>query len=189
MYYLRQLSNNQCSHPENYHPIYSLKKLWLLFVRSVFHPTTILLYIYVNLMNKREFDNKLNNYWPNTVQFLSLQEVQILKALVLGEEERGQSTYQVMCFVTRFLKTDFISSDAMAKLRQVSDISNDIRSSLKLHHSFSRKIQTPYAPLRKTGGRKTLRWPAGFISISLAPFLDTYLTYAQRHKTRPMSET
>ncbi|XP_063701175.1 out at first protein [Culicoides brevitarsis] len=45
-------------------------------------------------------------------------EVQILKALVLGEEERGQNTYQVMCFVTRFMKSEFISSDAMAKLRQ-----------------------------------------------------------------------
>lgn len=46
-------------------------------------------------------------------------EVQILKALVLGEEERGQSQYQVMCFVSHFHKNDFISSDAMAKLRQV----------------------------------------------------------------------
>lgn len=45
-------------------------------------------------------------------------EVQVLKALVLGEEERGQSQYQVMCFVTKFQKNDFISSDAMAKLRQ-----------------------------------------------------------------------
>uniref|UniRef100_A0A1A9VZV6 Out at first protein n=1 Tax=Glossina brevipalpis TaxID=37001 RepID=A0A1A9VZV6_9MUSC len=45
-------------------------------------------------------------------------EVRILKALVLGEEERGQSLYQVMCFVTKFIKGDFISSDAMAKLRQ-----------------------------------------------------------------------
>lgn len=45
-------------------------------------------------------------------------EVQILKALVLGEEERGQSQYQVVCFVTKFLKNDFISTDAMAKLRQ-----------------------------------------------------------------------
>jgi len=44
--------------------------------------------------------------------------VQILKALVLGEEERGQSQYQVMCFATKFNKGDFISSDAMAKLRQ-----------------------------------------------------------------------
>lgn len=45
-------------------------------------------------------------------------EVQILKALVLGEEERGQSQYQVVCFVTKFVKNDFISTDAMAKLRQ-----------------------------------------------------------------------
>ncbi|GLV33049.1 out at first [Carabus blaptoides fortunei] len=45
-------------------------------------------------------------------------DVQILKALVLGEEERGQSQYQVMCFVCHFQKGDFISSDAMAKLRQ-----------------------------------------------------------------------
>lgn len=48
-----------------------------------------------------------------------LQEIQILKALVLGEEERGQSQYQVMCFVTRLSKSDFISTDAMSKLRQV----------------------------------------------------------------------
>lgn len=45
-------------------------------------------------------------------------EVQILKALVLGEEERGQSQYQVMCFVFHFPKDAFISSDAMSKLRQ-----------------------------------------------------------------------
>ncbi|XP_046388175.1 out at first protein [Ischnura elegans] len=45
-------------------------------------------------------------------------EVQILKALVLGEEERGQSQYQVMCFVCHFQKGEFISSDAMSKLRQ-----------------------------------------------------------------------
>ncbi|XP_068085334.1 out at first protein [Anabrus simplex] len=45
-------------------------------------------------------------------------DVQILKALVLGEEERGQSQYQVMCFVCHFRKGDFISSDAMSKLRQ-----------------------------------------------------------------------
>ncbi|KAL5280639.1 oaf family protein [Megaselia abdita] len=45
-------------------------------------------------------------------------EVKILKTLVLGEEERGQSQYQVMCFVTKLQKGDFISADAMAKLRQ-----------------------------------------------------------------------
>lgn len=38
---------------------------------------------------------------------------------MLGEEERGQSQYQVMCFVSHIEKAEFISSDAMAKLRQV----------------------------------------------------------------------
>lgn len=52
------------------------------------------------------------------------QEAQVLKALVLGEEERGQSQYQVMCFVTKFQKGDFITSDAMAKLRQVRENSS-----------------------------------------------------------------
>ncbi|CAH1161722.1 unnamed protein product [Phyllotreta striolata] len=45
-------------------------------------------------------------------------EVQILKSLILGEEERGQSQYQVLCFIFHFPKESFISSDAMAKLRQ-----------------------------------------------------------------------
>ncbi|XP_055296516.1 out at first protein [Sitodiplosis mosellana] len=45
-------------------------------------------------------------------------DIQVLKALVLGEEERGQSQYQVMCFVSRLSKNDFISTDAMSKLRQ-----------------------------------------------------------------------
>ncbi|CAH0559928.1 unnamed protein product [Brassicogethes aeneus] len=45
-------------------------------------------------------------------------EVQVLKSLILGEEERGQSQYQVMCFIFHFPKDSFISSDAMSKLRQ-----------------------------------------------------------------------
>ncbi|KAI0225032.1 Out at first protein [Lamellibrachia satsuma] len=52
-------------------------------------------------------------------QFIDIKnDVQIFKVLVLGEEERGQSQSQVMCFVTRFIKNEFISSDAMSKLRQ-----------------------------------------------------------------------
>ena len=39
--------------------------------------------------------------------------------LSLAEEERGQSQPQLMCYVTRFIKNEFISSDAMSKLRQV----------------------------------------------------------------------
>ncbi|XP_043198695.1 out at first protein-like [Amphibalanus amphitrite] len=45
-------------------------------------------------------------------------EVQIFQALILGEEERGQSQYQVMCFVTKVDKGDYIASDAISKLRQ-----------------------------------------------------------------------
>lgn len=45
-------------------------------------------------------------------------EVQVIKALILGEEERGQSQYQVVCFIFHFPKDSFISSDAMSKLRQ-----------------------------------------------------------------------
>lgn len=42
----------------------------------------------------------------------------MIKALILGEEERGQSQYQVVCFLFHFPKDSFISSDAMSKLRQ-----------------------------------------------------------------------
>ncbi|XP_054760052.2 out at first protein-like isoform X1 [Lytechinus pictus] len=45
-------------------------------------------------------------------------EVRIFKTIVLGEEERLESQYHIMCFVTKFSKSEFISSDAMSKLRQ-----------------------------------------------------------------------
>lgn len=48
-----------------------------------------------------------------------LQEIQIFKVVILPEEERGQTLIQTMCFVSRFAKSEFISSDAMSKLRQV----------------------------------------------------------------------
>lgn len=60
----------------------------------------------------------LRNHIIVSVLFFILQEVQILRALILGEEERGQSQYQVMCFIFHFPKDAFISSDAMSKLRQ-----------------------------------------------------------------------
>lgn len=58
-----------------------------------------------------------NNIWS----FNYLQETQIFKAYVPWEEEQGfgQSKPQVLCFVTRFTRNEFISSDAMSKLRQV----------------------------------------------------------------------
>ncbi|CAL1545524.1 unnamed protein product [Lymnaea stagnalis] len=52
-------------------------------------------------------------------QFIDFKsEVQIFRIYVSGEEELGQTQTQTVCFITRFLRNDFISSDAMSKLRQ-----------------------------------------------------------------------
>lgn len=63
-----------------------------------------------------EFQRSDGTFVTQLIDFKN--EVQVIKALVLGEEERGQNQYQVMCFVNHFYKMDFISSDAMSKLRQ-----------------------------------------------------------------------
>lgn len=47
------------------------------------------------------------------------QEVQIVQVLLLGEEERGQKPYQILCFISHIHANEFISPDAMSKLRQV----------------------------------------------------------------------
>lgn len=52
--------------------------------------------------------------------FVIKQEVQIVQVMLLGEEERGQKPYQILCFVNHIQVNEFISPDAMAKLRQVS---------------------------------------------------------------------
>lgn len=69
----------------------------------------MIFYYHINV-RKYEFNVVISNF--------ILQEVQILKAVILGEEERGQSHYQVMCFVCHYQKGEFISSAAIAKLRQ-----------------------------------------------------------------------
>jgi len=54
-------------------------------------------------------------------QFMDFKnEIQIVSAYILGDEElqREQIQFQILCFVTRFYKTDFVPPDAMAKLRQ-----------------------------------------------------------------------
>ena len=55
------------------------------------------------------------------VKIVYLQEVQVFRVFVPWEEERGLSEPrpQVLCFMTKFGKNEFISSDAMSKLRQV----------------------------------------------------------------------
>lgn len=46
------------------------------------------------------------------------QDLQVVRVVRLGEEELGQKPFQEMCFVTMFTRDDYISSDAMSKLRQ-----------------------------------------------------------------------
>ncbi|XP_059563596.1 out at first protein homolog [Myotis daubentonii] len=47
------------------------------------------------------------------------KHVKILRALVLGELEKGQRQFQALCFVTRLRDHEIIPSEAMAKLRQI----------------------------------------------------------------------
>lgn len=42
----------------------------------------------------------------------------IFQVIVLGEMDRAESSYEAMCFVTQLKEEEFISSDAMSKLRQ-----------------------------------------------------------------------
>ncbi|XP_026871669.2 out at first protein homolog [Electrophorus electricus] len=46
------------------------------------------------------------------------RNVKVLRALVLGEPERGQTQYQALCFITTLQHGDIIPSEAMARLRQ-----------------------------------------------------------------------
>nr|XP_037870576.1 out at first protein isoform X2 [Bombyx mori] len=45
-------------------------------------------------------------------------EVEAMKLILPGEEELGQSGHQTLCFLTHAAQADFITPDAMAKLRQ-----------------------------------------------------------------------
>lgn len=65
------------------------------------------------------------NFWNTKIyplRFNFWKEVQIFRAYVLWEEELGFTRNKpfTLCFVSRFNKNEFISSDAMSKLRQVS---------------------------------------------------------------------
>ena len=53
----------------------------------------------------------------------------MLRVQVPWEEERGvvEPRPQVLCFVTKFGKSEFISSDAMSKLRQVTNVTSKSR--------------------------------------------------------------
>ena len=66
---------------------------------------------------------------------LFFQKRKIFQVIVLGEMDRAESSYEAMCFVTELEEEEFISSDAMSKLRQVSFSNNTLikqLSSLKM---------------------------------------------------------
>jgi len=65
-----------------------------------------------------EFQRPDGSVVTQLIDFAS--EVQIFRLITMAEEEKGQKpdTYQVLCHVIRFSKSDFISADAMSKLRQ-----------------------------------------------------------------------
>ena len=55
----------------------------------------------------------------NTFSLL-IQKRKIFQVTVLGEMDKAESSYEAMCFVTELVEDEFISSDAMSKLRQVN---------------------------------------------------------------------
>jgi len=67
---------------------------------------------------KLEFQRPDGSLITQLIDFAS--EVQIFRMITMAEEEKGQRAdgYQVLCHVIRFSKSDFISADAMSKLRQ-----------------------------------------------------------------------
>ncbi|XP_028401673.1 out at first protein-like [Dendronephthya gigantea] len=46
------------------------------------------------------------------------KSLQVLKTAVLGEMERGEKPIHTLCFILKFSPSEFISSDAVSKLRQ-----------------------------------------------------------------------
>ncbi|XP_010868617.1 out at first protein homolog isoform X2 [Esox lucius] len=54
----------------------------------------------------------------NTVVFDFKRDVRIVRALILGEPERGQTQYQVLCFVSRLNHHEIIPTESMVHLRQ-----------------------------------------------------------------------
>ena len=56
------------------------------------------------------------------------QKRKIFQVIVLGEMDRAESSYEAMCFVVELDEEEFISSDAMSKLRQVSVLSNSLNN-------------------------------------------------------------
>uniref|UniRef100_A0A674D087 Out at first protein homolog n=1 Tax=Salmo trutta TaxID=8032 RepID=A0A674D087_SALTR len=54
-----------------------------------------------------------------TAVFDFKRDVRIVRALILGEPERGQNQYQVLCFISRLNHHQIIHTESMARHRQV----------------------------------------------------------------------
>lgn len=54
--------------------------------------------------------------------------------------DRAESSYEAMCFVTELEEEEFISSDAMSKLRQVSFLNNTLKQHLSLKISTAWRL-------------------------------------------------
>lgn len=65
------------------------------------------------------------------LNYFFFQKRKIFQVIVLGEMDRAESSYEAICFVTELDEEEFISSDAMSKLRQVSFL-NNIKISCKM---------------------------------------------------------
>ncbi|XP_054168777.1 out at first protein-like [Oppia nitens] len=63
-----------------------------------------------------DMDDTDGSYITQFIDFKS--EVQIFRIYRLGEQDLNESVYKVYCFVTHLPKNEFISTDAMSKLRQ-----------------------------------------------------------------------
>ncbi|XP_050541284.1 out at first protein isoform X2 [Daktulosphaira vitifoliae] len=72
------------------------------------------------------------------------KEVQIIQVLLLGEEERGQKPFQIVCFVNHIYPNEFISPDAMAKLRQKNP--STIRTSEEFKGIFNISVDLKIKP-------------------------------------------
>lgn len=74
--------------------------------------------------------NNLGSSLENQVSILFFQKRKIFQVIVLGEMDRAESSYEAMCFVTQLKEEEFISSDAMSKLRQVSFLNHTLKQHL-----------------------------------------------------------
>lgn len=74
--------------------------------------------------------NNLGSSLENQVSILFFQKRKIFQVIVLGEMDRAESSYEAMCLVTQLKEEEFISSDAMSKLRQVSFLNNTLKQHL-----------------------------------------------------------